>query len=56
MLSCWELKNSDRPKFSTLAEQLEQHYSDAPESLSSLPRLVANQSVTEMTYLNYKPQ
>ena len=28
MLSCWQLKNSDRPTFSTLAEQIEQHYSD----------------------------
>ena len=34
MLKCWELKNNDRPTFSTLAEQLEQHYSDILESES----------------------
>ena len=37
MLSCWKLNNSDRPKFSTLAEQLEQHYSDVIESDTSDP-------------------
>ena len=37
MLSCWQLKNSDRPTFSTLAEQLEQHHSDVLESDTSDP-------------------
>ncbi len=46
MLSCWQLKNSDRPTFSILAEQLEQLYSDVPES----------NSVAEVTYVNYKPE
>ena len=39
MLKCWQLKNSDRPTFSTLLEQLEQHYSDTPESDMSDPYL-----------------
>ena len=62
MLSCWQLKNSDRPRFSTLSEQLEQHYSNTIESTVEsdisnppLPQLVAN-AVTEMTYVNYKPE
>ena len=40
MLKCWQLKNNDRPAFSTLAEQLKQHYSDVMEfdtSCSSSP-------------------
>ena len=32
MLKCWQLKNSDRPTFSTLAEQLEHHYTDVIET------------------------
>ena len=39
MLKCWQLKNSDRPTFSTLSEQLEQHYSDTPESDMTDPYL-----------------
>ena len=39
MLKCWQLKNSDRPTFSTLAEQLKQHYSDAMESNTFNPYL-----------------
>ena len=37
MLSCWQLKNNDRPTFSKLAEQIEQHYSDVLESDPSNP-------------------
>ena len=32
MLQCWQLKNTDRPTFSTLAEQLKRHHSDVLES------------------------
>ena len=39
MLKCWQLKNSDRPTFSTLAEQLKQHYSDVMESNTVNPYL-----------------
>ena len=39
MLSCWQFKNSYRPTFSILLEQLEQHYSDTPESDTSDPYL-----------------
>ena len=36
MLQCWELKNKDRPTFSTLAEQLKQYHSDVLESETSI--------------------
>ena len=39
MLKCWELKNSDRPMFSALLDQLEQLYSDILESDTSNPYL-----------------
>ena len=39
MLKCWQLKNSDRPTFSALAEQLRQIYSDAMESNTLNPYL-----------------
>ena len=39
MLKCWQLKNSDRPTFSTLAEQLKQHYYDTMESNTFNPYL-----------------
>ena len=39
MLKCWELKNSDRPTFSALLGQLEQHYSDIIESDTTDPYL-----------------
>ena len=35
MLSCWKMKNSDRPTFSILVEQIDQHYSDVQESDTS---------------------
>jgi len=47
MLSCWQLKNNDRPTFSTLSGQLEQHYSDVLESNTFDP--------SEHTYINWKP-
>ena len=56
MLSCWQLKNSDRPKFSKLAEQLEQHYSDVQESDPSDPSSPYHNLFTESTYVNWKPE
>ena len=40
MLQCWQIKNSDRPTFSTLAGKLQQHHSDILQSgtfISSSP-------------------
>ena len=37
MLSCWQLRNNDRPTFSMLAEQIEQHYSDMLDYDASNP-------------------
>ena len=35
MLSCWKMKNSDRPTFSILVEQIDLHYSNVQESDTS---------------------
>ena len=56
MSSCWQLKNSDRPVFSTLAEQLEQHYSDVMESNPSDPSSPYHNLFDESVYVNWKPE
>ena len=57
MSSCWQLKNDDRPTFSTLAERLDQHYSDALElNLSDLFLPKHTSSSTELSYANWKPE
>ena len=55
MLSCWQLKNSDRPTFSMLTEQLEQHYSDVLESDTSNPSSSYHNMFNETGYMNWKP-
>lgn len=56
MLSCWQLKNNDRPTFSTLVKQLERHYSDVLESDTFIPSLPCYDQLTEHTYINWKPE
>jgi len=56
MLSCWQLKNDDRPTFSTLAGQLEQHYSDALDCDTFKPSLPYYDQLTEPSYINWKPE
>ena len=56
MLSCWQLKNTDRPTFSTLAEQLEQHYSDVLESDPSNPSSPYYNLFNGSAYINWKPE
>jgi len=56
MLSCWKSKNSDRPAFSTLAEQIEQHYSDVLESDTSNPSSPYHNLFTESAYVNWKAE
>jgi len=53
MLSCWQLKNSDRPVFSILAEQL---YSNVMESNPSDPPSPYHNLFDETAYVNWKPE
>ena len=56
MLSCWQLKNGDRPTFSILAKHLDQHYSDALESNPSDLFLPKHTPSTDLSYVNWKPE
>ncbi|XP_065910186.1 hepatocyte growth factor receptor-like isoform X3 [Dysidea avara] len=56
MSSCWQLKNNDRPVFSTLVEQLEQHYCDVMESNPSDPSSPYHNLFDESVYINWKPE
>ena len=56
MLGCWELKNSDRPTFATLAEQIENHYSNVLESDPSNPSSPYHNLFTESAYINWKAE
>jgi len=51
-----QLKNSDRPVFSTLAEQLEQHYFDVMESNPSDLFSPYRDLFDETAYVNWEPQ
>ena len=56
MLSCWKMKNSDRPTFSILVKQIDQHYSDVQESNTSNPSSPYHNLFTESTYVNWKAE
>ena len=57
MLSCWKTKNSDRPTFSTLVKQIDQHHSaDAQESDTSNPSSLYHDLFTESAYVNWKAE
>ena len=50
------MKNSDRPTFSTLVKQIDQHYSDVQESNTSNPSSPYHNLFTESTYVNWKAE
>ena len=50
------MKNSDRPTFSFLAEQLEQHYSDVKETDTSNSSSPYHNLFTESAYVNWKAE
>ena len=56
MLGCWKMKNSDRPTFSTLVKQINQHYSDVQESNTSDSSSPYHNLFTESTYVNWKAE
>ena len=56
MLSCWKMKNSDRPKFSTLVKQIDQHYSDVQEYDTSDSSSPYHNLFTESAYMNWRAE